>query len=63
MTDEELLTKMRAIYQYATLESHMLVDGDVYLRCRRCKTRPVPHHYVAVMNCDQCLEERLAEDA
>jgi hypothetical protein len=51
---------MRQQYPYADPEAHMLVNGEVRLRCQRCKVRPVPRHYVFVANCDPCLDERLA---
>lgn len=61
MTPEEELAEMRRQYQYATLESHILVDGVLYLRCARCKKRPVPHEWQHAMWCDPCLDERLAD--
>lgn len=59
MSDETLLAEMRRQYEFATLESHLLVDGVLYLRCRRCKVRPVPHDWSFVQRCDECLEAGL----
>jgi hypothetical protein len=56
MTDEELLAKMREQYQYATLESHILQDGVLYLRCHVCLVKPVPI-YGSVLWCDDCIDE------
>ena len=56
----ELLTEMRRQYEFAELDTHMLVDGVLHLRCRRCKERPIPHHYGCVLLCDPCLDEQLA---
>lgn len=61
MNDAELLAAMRAVYQYATLEDHMLVDGRVRLRCRRCRVSPLPGCWGCVMLCDPCLDARLLE--
>ena len=52
-----MLAEMHRQFRYATLESHILADGVLYLRCRRCKIRPVPHYWQHFMWCDQCLEE------
>jgi hypothetical protein len=58
MSDDEL-TIMRSIYPYATLESHMLVDGELYLRCRKCGIRPVPHDYFFIAWCNVCLQREV----
>lgn len=60
MSDEELLADMRRQYEYATLESHMLVDGVLFLRCTRCRIRPVPKVHFMFELCDPCLDERQA---
>jgi hypothetical protein len=57
VTDEETLAEMRRQYQFATLEAHILVDGVLYLRCTRCKVRPVPHGWSFIQACDECLAE------
>jgi formylmethanofuran dehydrogenase subunit E len=61
MTDEELAL-MRAQYQWATLENHMLVDGVVHLRCKRCGERPIPHDWSFVALCNPCLKAAVAEE-
>lgn len=62
MTDEEMLAEMRRHYEYATLESHILVDGVLYGRCNLCHERPIPHTAHHVMLCDACLDEYLANE-
>ena len=54
MGDAELLAGM--------LEGHMVVNGEIYLRCTLCKARPVPHDQAVisfVQACDECLEAAL----
>lgn len=63
MSDAELLAEMRRQNEYATLEGHMLVDGVLYLRCTRCKVRPVPHGWSFIQACDECLEAMSATRA
>jgi hypothetical protein len=58
MNDAEILAEMRRQYEYATLETHLLIDGTVYLRCHRCKVRPVPNDFSFVEFCDPCLAAR-----
>ena len=55
MTSDDL-AEMRRQYPHATLDAHMLVDGEVRLRCGRCKSQPVPCCYWFVMWCDDCLD-------
>lgn len=55
--DAETLALMHAQYPFATLESHMLVNGLVHLRCARCKERSVPHSFSFIQLCDPCLAE------
>lgn len=51
---------MRRLYPHATRETHMLVDGVIYLRCGRCRARPVPRGWSFIMWCDPCLAEATA---
>lgn len=53
------LAEMRRHYPNATLESHILVDGVLHLRCKRCRERPVPRAWFCAMLCDPCLDEAL----
>jgi hypothetical protein len=61
VTEDEELAEMRRQYSQATREAHMLVDGVLYLRCAKCKERPVPKGWSFVAWCDPCLKARLAE--
>lgn len=60
MTEADELAGMRRQNRNATPETHMLADGVLYLRCRRCRERPVPHGYSFVMMCDPCLDAEIA---
>ncbi|HEV2375846.1 MAG TPA: hypothetical protein VGS19_27225 [Streptosporangiaceae bacterium] len=57
MSDAELLAEMRRQYEFATLETHMLVGGVLYLRCTRCRVRPVPKGWAFLSLCDECLDD------
>lgn len=59
MTDEEMLAEMRKQYEHATLESHILVDGVLFVRCRICGKNPLPPNFGSVLWCDPCLDEHL----
>jgi hypothetical protein len=59
MDDEEMLVEMRKQYEYATLETHMLVDGVLYQRCRICMKNPIII-FGNVLWCDDCIDEFLA---
>jgi hypothetical protein len=57
------LAEMRRQYRHATLETHMLDEnGEVRLRCARCKVRPVPKGWSFIQVCDPCLERIGTED-
>ena len=56
------LAAMRAQYPYATTTDHMLVDGKVRLRCRRCTTAPVPEGFFFISLCGPCLDTVVKED-
>jgi hypothetical protein len=60
MTEADELAEMRRQYRHANPGTHMLVDGVLYLRCKQCGERPVPHGYSHVMWCDPCIDEALA---
>lgn len=57
MNDAELLAEMQKQYKYATLETCMLINGEVRQRCRACGVRPLPKQSVSVLWCDPCLDE------
>lgn len=55
-TEAAVLAEMQRQYQYATPVSHILVEGVLYLRCQRCRRRPVPHGAFITL-CDPCLDD------
>jgi hypothetical protein len=61
--DEALLAEMRTHYEFATLEGHVLVGGELFRRCRRCRERPVPRTASFVDLCDPCLDAQTEENA
>jgi hypothetical protein len=60
VTDEELLAEYRKQYEYAMLETHMLVDGILYQRCHICRKNPLII-FGCVLWCDACINEHLNE--
>lgn len=63
MTPDEELAEMRRQYSQATAEAHMLAGGTVFLRCAKCRERPVPKGWSFMQLCDPCLQEKLAKTA
>lgn len=57
LRDAEELAEMKKQYPYATLEHHMMFNGEVRRRCGICLREPVREGAYHVMWCETCLSE------